>query len=281
MSYNPENKSFSYRGYIEKNLDALVEKRIDQKNADVIILVVGEPGTGKSALSLFCVNYLTQGDINWDAFAIDHEDHKTAVKGMTEEIHWYDEGRDSYYRRNANTKENKEAIDMQNQYRYKNHVQFINFQNLSDIEPDLLFRRAHAVFRCTKQGRVWAYGKNDIQEIDLKNKKDKVKWPKKTVFRDSWPDPENHLPEKWEKYEQLKDERLDQSEESLDDGQEEKEKFEDEKFFTVTTVAEKLDVSRDTIYRWIDDGIIPCNQLPHGKKMVPKSGLQQTIEKEN
>jgi len=279
MSYDSETKEFSSHGYIEKNLDALIEKRIDKKNTDVIILVVGEPGTGKSALTFFCINYLTQGDIDWDAFAINDEEHKKVVKSMDNKHHWYDEGRDSYYRRNANTTENKDAIDMQNQYRYKNHIQFINFQNLSDIEPDLLFRRAHAVFRCTKQGRLWAYGKNDINQINLKNKNDKVEWPKKPVFKESWPDPENHVPEEWKKYEEIKRERLDQDEEDVEEEKDENSKFDDEQFYKVTTVADKLDVSRDTIYRWIDDGVIPCNHLPNGKKMIPRSGLQETMRK--
>lgn len=228
---------------------------------------------------MFCINYLTQGEINWDALALNDEEHKKIVKTMEKQKHWYDEGRDSYYRRNANTKKNKHALDMQNQYRYKNHIQFINFQNLSDIEPDLLFRRCHAVFRCTKQGWMWAYGKNTIQNITLKDRKDKVDWPKPD-FRDGWPDPEKHLKETWDEYESLKDERLDQDEEDFEQEQEEKNQFDDEEFYTVTTVADKLDVSRDTIYRWIDDGDIPCNYLPNGKKMIPKTGLENVMKGE-
>lgn len=212
-------ENFSSNGYIESNLQALYQVRIEQQSKDITVLVCGAPGNGKSALTWFCGEWMA-GNIepvtfNWDNVAFTHNQWIDNEKDVLQkyEVSWYDEGYNTFYRRNAMTSENREGKTHLNQYRFKHHPRFINFQDIINIEPDLLFSEEIGVellLRCVKQGWVHGYSQRTIQNIKIRKKKSGetlVNWPTPD-FRDTWPDPQQAMPEKWQQYEEVNEEKV-------------------------------------------------------------------------
>lgn len=271
-----EEYSFSSNGYIEKNMEDMKEYLVDNGNDHMVILVIGGVNTAKSSLTTLIEWYLRRGEVTHDQYAYDHDQwHDQHTSRPLNKFIKYEEGRDSFYRRNAMSKKNKEAMNALYKYRKYQHINFINFQNARDIEPDLVTQIAHGMFRCVKPGRTWFYNQKKMRSMWSNDKSPKFTGWKQPSFKDSFPDPANKIPKVWKQYEEQSIEVLDNQNED-----EEEEQDEDTNYLTVTSVAGKLDVSRDTIYRWIDDGIIPCKYLPNGKKMIPEKELEEIFNEE-
>jgi len=214
---------FTNNGYLEKNLEALHRIRIQEQNKDLTGLVCGAPGNGKSALTWLCGEYIASNvddvQFDWESVAfthnqwIDNEREKLPKKAVS----WYDEGYNTFQRRNAMTKENKQGQSHLNQYRFKHHTRFINFQDIANMEPDLLFSDelgVEYVLRCVKQGWVWFLSQKSVRKINIvkdKNGMKQVKWPKPD-FRFSFPDPAELFPEKWDEYETVNEEKVKEDE---------------------------------------------------------------------
>lgn len=281
---------FTHNGYLEQNLQGLEEKLIDQDDKDMVILVVGSPGNGKSALTLWCQIFLALQDVQPDiedvtdlkdildsdelfkGWVYEHDAFCSAVRNNGGILINYDEGYDSFYRRRAMSKKNTEAMSMMWKYRFKNHVIFINFQNVSDIEPDLLYKRVHGMIRVVKKGWFHFFSQNKINEIDVDSKTKKVSFPKPD-FKGSFPDPANYIPEIWKDYKT-------NNEESLEDQAEKKENEDSEPTNWLSTgqVTERLDVSGDTVRKWCNDQVINSKRLPNGDRRIPESELEKLLE---
>lgn len=274
-----QDYSFSSNGYIEKNMEDMKEYLIDNGNDHMVILVIGGVNTAKSSLTTWIEYFLNQGTVTHQNYAYDHDDwHKTHTSRPLNKFIKYEEGRDSFYRRNAMSTNNKEAMNALYKYRKYQHINFINFQNARDIEPDLVTQIAHGMFRCVKPGWTWFYNQKKMRSMWSDDKSSKFEGWKKPSFKDGFPDPAKQIPEVWKEYEEQSLEVLDNESQEED---EDESSESDENYLTVTSVAEKLDVSRDTIYRWIEDDIIPCNYLPNGKKMIPEKKLMEAIKEKN
>lgn len=210
---------FSHNGYLEENLLGLYDYLVEEKDKDLTVLVCGGPGNGKSALTWFCGQFFQanrgQVGFNWEDTAFTHEQWIQNEKDRLEKygFSWYDEGYNTFHKRNAMANENKEGISHLNQYRFKHHVRFINFQDIKNIEQDLLFSEEIGVellLRCVQQGWLHGYSQQTMQRIEIKKDRSgrtKVKWPDPD-FRDGWPNPEKKFPEKWKQYEEMNEEKL-------------------------------------------------------------------------
>lgn len=215
---------FSKNGYIESNLRGLYNHRIDKQDKDMTVLVCGSPGNGKSALTWFCGEWMAANiedvKFQWENVAFTHNQWIDNEKNVLEkkEVSWYDEGYNTFYRRNAMKPENREGQSHLNQYRFKHHPRFINFQDIVNIEPNLLFSQemgVEMVLRCVKQGWVWGLSQRTIQKIKInkdKNGQKHVKWPKPD-FRDAFPNPEKRFPDKWSHYEEVNERKVKEDEE--------------------------------------------------------------------
>lgn len=239
---DPE-KVFTDKGFLEKNLVKMEETLIEDKNKDMVILVIGQPGTSKSSLSVM-MQLAMRGEVNFGDMAFTHDQYMDATKkGGKNKVIQYDEGRDSFYKRRAMQSSNTEALDMLNQYRFKNHVHIINFQNLTDMELDLIYKRCHCLIRTTAQGFFHFYNKNQVQRIDVDKHKRTVNWPE-PAFTGRFPDPAKEYPEVWEKYQQVNEDKLTDPEDQDEEGEDWEEKYRRLRMKTAKTFVKHLGMTQ-------------------------------------
>lgn len=249
---------FTDTGNLERNLVKMENELVDNKNKDFVILVIGQPGTSKSSLSVM-MQLAMRGKVNFDDMAFTHEQYMEATKkGGKNKVIQYDEGRNSFYKRRAMQTSNTEALDMLNQYRFKNHVHIINFQNLTDMELDLIYKRCHCLVRTTAQGFFHFYNARQVQKIDVDKRKRTVNWPD-PAFTGRFPDPAEEYSEVWEKYQQVNEEKLSDPEEEGEDEYEDKYRrlrrkiaktFVKHLDMTQEQAAEQVGVSKQTYTDW-------------------------------
>lgn len=209
------HEQFTENGLLEKNLVQLEKALIEDKNKDMVVLVIGQPGTSKSSLTLM-MQLAMRGEVNFEDMAFTHDQYMEATKkGGKNKVIQYDEGRDSFYKRRAMSSSNTEALDMLNQYRFKHHIHFINFQNLTDMELDLVYKRCHAIIKTPRQGTFEFYNQKRTRQIDVDKKTRVVDWPQPN-FVGRFPDPSQKFSDMWDKYEQVNEEKLTESEEDED-----------------------------------------------------------------
>jgi len=210
------HEQFTDNGLLEKNLALMEKTLIDDKNKDMVVLVIGQPGTSKSSITLM-MQLSMRGNINFQDMAFTHDQYMEATKkGGKNKVIQYDEGRDSFYKRRAMSSNNTEALDMLNQYRFKHHVHFINFQNLTDMELDLVYKRCHAVIKTPSQGRFKFYNQRRTRKIEVDKKTRVVDWPEPN-FVGRFLDPASKYPEIWERYESNNEEKLKEADEDGED----------------------------------------------------------------
>lgn len=205
---------FTKKGLLENNLEMLWKLLIQQKNKDLTILVVGGTGTGKSSLSMLMAKWadenLSDVQFSEDHVAwlhsqwMDKEEDTLPQKAFS----WYDEGRNTFNRRKAMHSENKEGLDHLSQYRYRNLMRTINFQNTFDMEKALMFNVSHVVIRVVKQGWAHVYSQQSIQSISFDDDKGIMNWHDPDL-RFSFPDAAQVLPDMWERYENARKETMD------------------------------------------------------------------------
>lgn len=208
---NEPEEIFTEKGLLETNLCRMEETLINDKNKDMVVLVIGQPGSSKSSLTLM-MQLALRGEIEYGNMAFTHNQYMEAAKnGEKNKVIQYDEGRDSFYKRRAMSSSNTEALDMLNQYRFKGHIHFINFQNLTDMELDLVYKRCHAVVRTPSQGFFHFYNQRTARKIDVDKQTRKVDWPEPN-FTGRFPDPAKKYSEHWQKYNQVLEDKLDDAE---------------------------------------------------------------------
>lgn len=200
---------YTENGVLEDNLEKLVRVKREEKDKHTVILVVGDPGTAKSALSFWMTRQLSENRISWSDVAFTHDQYIDAAESGKDRVVWYDEGRDSFYKRRAMSSSNTEALDSLMQHRFRRHVHIVNFQNLSDMELDLLYQAADYLIRTVKQGWFHAYNKQQIQQIEVDKDTRTVDWPS-PGFRDGFDNPEKLLPDVWEMYKEKNEEKLEE-----------------------------------------------------------------------
>lgn len=258
----------SKNGLIEKNVEAMQEKLINDDDNQFVLIIVGDTGTSKTSLSLLIDHYLNDGDVNIDNYCLTHDSFMEAytTKPKQKTI-IYEEGRNSFDRNKHSHTENKEARDSLRQYRKFHHTLIINFQDASDLQPELVNKIAHGMIRTPSKGIAHFYGRKDMQS--MWNGKYFKGW-KDPSFRDFFPDPANQVPDIWQKYEEKAEERLEAT------GESELEKLD---FVTPKEAAEELNVSSQTIVNYCDDGILDYRRLKNSnERRIVKSSLSNVLE---
>lgn len=235
---------FTETGNLERNLVKMENELVDNKNKDFVILVIGQPGTSKSSLSVM-MQLAMRGEVNFEDMAFTHDQYmKATKKGGKNKVIQYDEGRNSFYKRRAMQSSNTEALDMLNQYRFKNHVHIINFQNLTDMELDLIYKRCHCLVRTTAQGFFHFYNARQVQKIDVDKRKRTVNWPD-PAFTGRFPDPAREYTEVWERYQQVNEEKLSDPEEDEEENDEYEDKYRRLRRKIAKTFVKHLDMTQE------------------------------------
>lgn len=213
--------NFSKKGYLEKNIDGLIDTVIDKSDKSINILVLGRPGSGKSSLDLFLSRYVDPS-FDLDNVAFTHNQWYDKCRDLPKkEIVVHSEGRNSYNRLKANTNNFQEGQDIVYQWRFKNHLRLIEFQHLRHFNEELLKEEFHGIIRCfypesRHKPFCHFYSKGRIKKIKIDNKNKKVSFPDPN-FRDEWPNPEKNIPEFWNKYDSKNEEKLREEDEDVED----------------------------------------------------------------
>lgn len=277
-----EDNKFSSNGHIENNVKSLWEKEIGEKDKQAVVLVVGSPGSGKSTLTWWLDGFI-RGEYSFKWWAFNHEEWMKLSKNRPKEkVIKYDEGRDTFYRRNAMKETNKEGLDVLSQYRLLNNFHIINFQNLKDMELDVVHYHAHLLLRVTHQGWVHGYGqKGRLGEVRKSKYGDKINWPTPD-FRDGFPDFSKRFPELFEEYEKRNEKSLnvgdlekeDTENEDLNEEEELLKNLEDAELVGVTEMSELLGFGTDKVYRLGREGVIDMYEVDNTKKFDKKSAVK-------
>lgn len=271
-------EKFSKNGNIEANIDGLIDQVIHKSDKSLNILVLGRPGSGKSALDSFIGRYVDP-DFSLDNVAFTHDQWSNVCKNRPKkEVSIYSEGRNSYSRLNANSNDFKEAQDIIFQWRFKNHLRLIEFQHLRHFNEELLKEEFHGLIRCfypesRSKPLCHFYSKGRIGKIKIDNNRKTVSFPDPS-WRDSWPDPEEKIPEFWSEYDRVNEEKLKNPEDEEDEDSD----LSDDDWLPVGDIADRLGVHEDTIRNWCDDGKMKHGRLPNGDRRIPESEIMRIVE---
>ena len=269
---NEENYYFSKKGVIEKNIAQHRKYNIEEKNNQYICVVVGDTGTGKTALSLMIERYIKNGDINLDTVCLKHEDFiKEYTTKPKRKVIVYEEGRFSFDKNKYSHTETKEARDKINQYRKFHHALFVNFQNPDHLTSELV-RNADALIRTPQQGIAHYYNGHSINQMWRRGKF--VGW-KDWDARDFFPDPEKEMPELWERYEDQADEELENRD--LEDESSGENDGEDlEKHYDLSEAGELTGLSKSSLRNYCkNDEDVDCKKVgKQGKFVIAESSVK-------
>lgn len=243
------------------------DKLIHEDDNQFVLVVVGSTGTSKTSLSLLLEHYLTDGNVNLDTYALTHDQFmKSYTTKPKEKVIVFEEGRESFDRNKHSHTENKQARDALRQYRKFHHTVIINFQDASDLQPELVHNIAHGMIRTPSKGIAHFYGRKDMKK--MWKGKDFTGWNDPT-FKDYFPDPANAVPDVWEKYEDKAEERLEEN--SFDE-------FDDIDFITPKEAGEMIGVSAETIRNYCDDGLLEFRRLEgRGDRRIVKSSMKKLL----
>lgn len=204
---------FSSEGIVELNLAKAYQKKILEDDEQLIFVIFGQPGSGKSTLTLW-IEYFLFGDVEFNTTCFTHDAWASeATKGQGKVIK-YEEGRQTFVKRRAMGSNNKDGLDILNIFRALNHVHIINFQNISDVEDDLLFYHADGVLWTHRimgnKGHVSGYSPKTLQKDSIRKKLSEgtLEPGEKSDFTVPFPDFKQEHPDIWREYDKQKKENL-------------------------------------------------------------------------
>jgi len=208
-------QEFSENGYIESNIKSLYNEDIENGSDQVVILVVGASNSSKTSLSVLIQNYIL-GEVNVDWISLNHEDfidtyttnHKEELEAP-KKVMVYEEGRESFYRTNNTTTENKEAKNVLFEYRSFQNFVIINFQDISDFTPKpVLNNMIDMAIRTPRKGVAHMYSQNTLKQMWSNDRFRKFQGWKSPDVSDKFVNPEDTIPKKWAEYERQNIEKL-------------------------------------------------------------------------
>lgn len=207
-------KSGADKPILELNIARSYQRNILENDEQLVIPIFGQPGSGKSTLMLW-IEYFLTGEIDFSTTCFTHE--QWAEESTQEEkgnIIKYEEGRQTFVKRRAMGSNNKDGLDILSIYRGKNNVHFINFQNIREVEEDLLFFHADGVLWAHKlfgeKGYVSGYSPKTLGEDKVQDKmsENNLDPGEHADFTTSFPRFDEHHPDLWKRYDETKHENL-------------------------------------------------------------------------
>lgn len=201
---------------LELNIAKSYQENILENDEQMVIVIFGQPGSGKSTLMLW-IEWFLFGEINFNTTCFTHEDWAELSTDADNpgQVIKYEEGRQTFVKRRAMSSKNKDGQDILSIFRALNNVHFINFQNINDVENDLLFFHAdgvlwtHTMFDGEK-GYVSAYSPKTLrnEEFQERIKEGNLEPGENSDLTTKFPRFDKAHPEIWEEYEKRKTDNL-------------------------------------------------------------------------
>lgn len=138
-----DNEQFYIDGYLKQNLDDL--KNIVTEDWDMIIVVDGYEGSGKSVFAMQCAKYCDH-TLNLDRVVFNPDDFKKAVKDAKQyQAIVYDEAYGGLASKSALSKVNKTLVQMLTVIRQRNLFVFIVLPTFFDLDKYVALWRSRAL----------------------------------------------------------------------------------------------------------------------------------------
>lgn len=215
LSSKRQNRLFTKKGIAELNIARAYTKNILEDDEQLILIIFGKPGTGKSSLTLW-IEYFLEGQWNFDTTCFTHDawaEHSTSGQGK---IIKYEEGRQTFVKRRAMGNNNKDGLDILSIFRALNHVHIINFQNIQDVEDPLLYYHADGVLWTHKvlgeKGYLSGYSPKTLKKdkVQKEIEENTLEPGQYSDFTVRFPDFKETHPGTWAKYDKKKKENLEE-----------------------------------------------------------------------
>lgn len=243
---------------LKQNLD-VIKHLINKKDFDWLHVIEGYEGVGKSTLAWHTCKYI---DPNFTAKNVVFEPDQfrlllqNARKGTAILI---DEGGLLLFSRNAMMSDNKELIQALTMIRTKNLFICIYVPSFFILDVYVREHRVKTMCKVIKRGWFHFFSKKRIQQIKKKTGTKEYEYPKPN-FKEAFTKVEN---QEWQTYITKKGDVLDRS----------------MKWFTVSQVAKRLRVTRDTVYRWAREDKIDHEKLTTGAIRINSKAIEKMKQK--
>jgi len=208
-----EARTFTPNGTVEINIAKAYQQQILENDEQLVFIIFGKPGTGKSTLTLW-IEYFLFGEIDLETTCFTHQDWAEQATSGQGKVIKYEEGRQTFVKRRAMGSNNKDGLDILNIFRALNHVHIINFQNISDVESDLLFYHCNGILWTHKlvgeKGYVSGYSPKTLRKKKVKDKiqEGELQPGQESDFTTPFPDFKQEHPKDWQEYDRRKKENL-------------------------------------------------------------------------
>lgn len=213
LSEDRRKRTFTRDGVLGLNIAKAYQKNILEDDEQLVLIVFGKPGTGKSSLTLYIEQFLT-GEFNFDTTCFTHEDWAEHATSGRNKLIKYEEGRQTFVKRRAMGNNNKDGLDILSIFRALNHVHIINFQNIQDVEDNLLYYHADGILWTHKlagrKGYVSGYSPKTLKKdkIQKKMKENTLRPGEDSDFTLKFPEFKKDYPRVWNQYDKKKRENL-------------------------------------------------------------------------
>jgi len=251
------------------------EDSLRRNNQDWVTAVVGSEGSGKSSVAVGMAEAIDPGFSVEEqvAFSAKEFRHKAADLEEFKPV-VLDEGIEGLFSSEHMSSENKKTVKFLRKCRELNLFVFVNLPVFSELSKKIRNHRVDTVIRCVKRnppGRAHVFGQSKVGRIEKVDGGASYPTPD---MKFNFEDPEEELPETWDRYQELKIEDITDLGVSEDDEDEDEEARD---WLSTGSVAERLDVSKKTVRNWCDDGRFKFSRLPNGDRRIPESEVEDLV----
>lgn len=231
---------------------------IRNNDVDYILVIEGEERSGKSSLAVQACS-IVDPNFNEDKIVFTMAELKEQVRNSKKgDAILVDEGAILLYRRNAMAKEQREILQIIQVIGQYNLFICICIPALTSLEKYIVEHRIKGLLRVTKRGRFFAYNKKKCMKIRKSKFSHKLYYPR-PMYKESYRDAKNVVPDIWAAYLRKKKKILDREQFDKEDVTPDKIDLlikENQKWCAATKAARIGHTNPVTIWQRGRDGII-------------------------
>ena len=171
-----KDKEVKIDGFLKKKLDYALKQQ--KKDFDIVFIIDGNEGTGKSTLSFTCGWYLSGGKLTMNNIAEGTEDAIDKLEHLPDKsVLIIDEGSLMFSSRDAMRKENRQLLKILNVIRQKCMILIVVAPTFFELERYLSYRRSNFLLhvyldkKTGNRGRFIYFGSKKKRQLYINGKK--------------------------------------------------------------------------------------------------------------